>query len=344
MDAWARLRPPSQCRNKCLDRGWETSSRGLFASKTLWLTAASFIASAAVDDRNVIFRFCRLRRSVSMHRRIFRYELFGLAFLLLSHFPVAGGEVVTPLQTQSTSPAGTLVATDWTMGSTPGITDPLDFDQFNSKLGTLVSIDLTLTTTIRNDYILNFVPTPTETTLYVATSETSNPSVLSDPAQRALLTDGPTVTLYGPNGTTPIFGAPGTRQPVDFVSLTEQSGTWSSLLPATSPNFIEPTITTQSFSLGLTAANAPSLFSDFIGTGLVGLPVSAEAFSSFFSSSGNGGGAVLTKGNAVVTVQYSYIEGQVLIPEPSSAILFGLAVGIGIGARAWRRRPARVRK
>jgi hypothetical protein len=72
--------------------------------------------------------------------------------------------------------------------------------------------------------------------------------------------------------------------------------------------------------------------------------VSAEAFSSFFSSSGNGGGAVLTKGNAVVTVQYSYIEGQVIIPEPSSAILLGLAVGIGIGARAWRRRPARVRK
>jgi hypothetical protein len=275
-----------------------------------------------------------------MHRRIFRYELFGLAFLLLSHFPVAGGEVVTPLQTQSTSPAGTMVATDWNIGTTPGITDPLVFDQFNSKLGTLVSIDLTLSTTIRNDYVLNFVPTPVETTIYVATSETSNPSVLADPSQRALLTDGPTVTLFGPNGTTPIFGAPGTRQPVDFVSKTEVSGTWSSLLPDTSPNFIEPTITTQSFSLGLTATNAPSLFSEFIGTGQVGLPVTATAFSSFFSSSGNGGGAVLTKANAVVTVQYSYIEGQVIIPEPSSAILLGLAASIGIVAKAWRRRPA----
>jgi hypothetical protein len=262
-----------------------------------------------------------------MRRRILRYELFGLAFLLLSHYPVAGGEILTPLQTQSTSPAGTLVATDWASG-TSGITNPLVFDQFNPKLGTLISINLTLTTNIRNDYELIFVPTPIQTTIYVATSQTTDPSILSNPAERALLTDGPTITVFGPNGTTQIFGAPATRQPVDFVEMSEKSGTWSSLLPDTSPNFIEPTITKQSFSLGLTAANAPSLFSDFIGTGSVDLPVTATAFSSFFSSSGNGGGAVLTKANAVVTVQYSYLEAQVIIPEPSSAILLALGIGI----------------
>ena len=210
-----------------------------------------------------------------MRRRIFRCELFGLAFLLLSHYPVAAGEILTPLQTRSTSPAGVLVATDWGRG-TSGITDPLDFSQFNPNLGTLVSINLTLTTTIRNDYELIFVPTPIETTIYVATSQTTDPTILSDPAKRALLTDGPTISVLGPDGTTQIFGAPATRQPVDFVELTEKSGTWSSLLPDTSPNFIEPTITTQSFSLGLTAANAPSLFSEFMGTGQVDLPVTPQ--------------------------------------------------------------------
>ena len=278
-----------------------------------------------------------------MRRRIIGFRLFGLALLLVAHRTAWGGQVVTPLQTQSTSPAGTLVATDWGLG-TNGITNPLVFDQFNPKLGTLTGIDVTLQTTIRNDYELIFVKTPIPTTIYVATSQTSDPSVLSNAAERATLTDGPTITLFGPDGKTQIFGAPATRQPVDFVQLTETSGTWSSLLPSSNPNFIEPTMTQQSFSLDLTAANAPSLFSEFIGTGNVDLPVSATAFSSFFSSSGNGGGAVLTKANAIVTVQYTYDEEQSITPpptpEPSSFILLGLGVGVCVVANKWRRRAA----
>jgi hypothetical protein len=262
-------------------------------------------------------------------------ELFYLAFSLLSHHAIAGGLILSPLQTRSTSPAGVLVATDWGAGTT-AITDPLAFDQFNRNLGSLTSIDITLTTTIRNDYELIFVKTQIPTTIYVATSQTKDPSVLADPTKRALLTDGPTVTLFGPNGTTQIFGAPATRQPVDLVQMTESSGTWSSLLPITNPNFIPPTMTTQSFSLTLTAADAPSLFPDFIGTGNVDLPVSATAFSSFYSSSGNGGGAVLTKANAVVTIQYAYSS----IPEPSSIILLGLGLGISLLASSRLRRRA----
>jgi hypothetical protein len=186
--------------------------------------------------------------------------------------------------------------------------------------------------------MLVFVQTPILTTIDVATSQTTDPSVLSDPAKRALLTDGPTVTLFGPDGSTPIFGAPATRQPVDLVQLTEVKGVWSSLLPINSPNFIEPTITQQSFSLALTAANAPSLFSEFIGTSQVDLPVTSSAFSSFYSSSGNGGGAVLTKANAIVTAQYSYLA--VAVPEPSSAILLGLGIGISLVASNWRHREA----
>jgi hypothetical protein len=270
-----------------------------------------------------------------MRQRMIGFELFCVAFCLISPHAMAGGLILTPLQTQSTSPPGVLVATDWGAG-TAGITDPLTFDQFNPKLGSLASIDITLTTTIRNDYELIFANTSIETTIFVATSQTSDPSVLANPVERAQLTDGPTVTLFGPNSTTQIFGAPATRQPVDFVQMTEPSGKFSSLFPITNPNYIPPTITTQSFSRTLTAADASSLFEDFIGTGKVELPVTASAFSSFYSSSGNGGGAVLTTGNAVVTIQFAFSPP---VPEPSSIILLGL--GIGLGALTLSRRHRR---
>jgi hypothetical protein len=272
-----------------------------------------------------------------MRPQAYAFQLFCIASLLLYQHPAAGGEILTPLQTQSTSPSGVLVATDWTTGTT-GISNPLSFDQFDSKLGKLSAIDVTLTTTIRNDYVLTFVNTPTPTTIYVATSQTTNPSVLANPTERAALTDGPAVTLFGPNATTQIFGAPATRQPVDLVEMTESSGTWSSLLPITNPHYIAPTMTEQTFSLTLTAANAPALFSEFIGMGHVDLPVAATAFSSFYSTSGNGGGAVLTTANAMVTVQYEYMSS---IPEPSSAILLGLGLGISFVANGLRRRAAR---
>ncbi len=239
---------------------------------------------------------------------------------------VRAGELFTPVQTQSTSPAGTLVTTNWGPG-TSQVKSPLSFEQFNPKLGTLEEIDITLTTTIRNDYKLIFVPTPKITTIDVATSATSDPSILNDPVKRAQLTDGPTITLFAPGGRSQIFGPPATRQPVDFVQLTETSGTWSSLLPINDPHFIPPTMTEQSFSRTLNDSNASSVFSDFIGSGSVSLPITATAFSSFFTSSGNGGGAVLTKANAAVSIQYGYAPNA--IPEPSSVIL--LTIGLGLG-------------
>jgi hypothetical protein len=256
-----------------------------------------------------------------MRRQIIAFDVMCLAVLLLSQHSAAGG-VVTSIQTQSTSPPGILVQTNWGPG-TQGITDPLTFNQFNPKLGTLNSVEITLTTTTRIDYVLTFVPTPIPTTIYVATSKTSDPSVLDDPAKRAMLTDGPTITLFGSDGVSQIFGAPGTRLPVDFVKLTESSGTWSSMLPITDPNFIPPTMTEQTHSSSLTASNAGSVFTEFIGTGTIDLPVTATANSSMYCR-GNGGGGVLSAANAIVTVQYNFSA----IPEPSSVIL--LATGIGI--------------
>ena len=288
------------------------------------------------NGRNVFFGLCGLGRSVPMRRRTIGFAIYCLAFLCLCPQAVAGGGLVlTPVQTQSTSPPGVLTATNWGPGTT-GVTNPLIFNQFNPTLGVLTSIDITLTTNIRNDYELIFTKTPIITTIDVATSQTTDPSVLANPAERALLTDGPTVTLFGPNGVTQLFGAPGTRQPVDFVQMTESSGAYSSLLPITNPNFIPPTITQQTFSRTLTVGDSPSLFSEFIGTGTVDLPVSATAFSSYFSSSGNGGGAVMTTANAIVTIQFGFAS----VPEPSSVFLLGLGIGISFLASRLRRRAA----
>lgn len=152
-----------------------------------------------------------------MRRRTVGIELACLAFLLLSLRPAVAGEVevVTQPQMQETSKAGVLVPTNWGVG-TSGITSPFIFEQFDPKLGTLSFIELTLKTAVLNDYELVFVPTPIITTLYVATSQTSDPSILADPTKRAALTDGPTITVFGPNGTTQIFG---TRRPDNRSTL-----------------------------------------------------------------------------------------------------------------------------
>ena len=261
------------------------------------------------------------------------FKLCCLLVFWLSQHSANAGQILTPLQTQSIAPSGDLIATNWGPGTT-GITDPLSFQQFNPRLGTLEAVDVTMTTTIRNDFMLTFVDTPTPTTLYVATTETRDPSILADPAKLAQLTDGPTVILYGPNGNTQIFGPPFTRQPVDLVTLTQSTGgTWSSLLPITDPHFIPPSMTTQTYSTTLSAANEGSLLPDFIGTGNVDLPLTATAFSSYYSSSGNGGGAVLTKANASVTIQYV----DSIVPEPTSAILAILGIGTSLLACRLRR-------
>jgi hypothetical protein len=70
-----------------------------------------------------------------MRRRVIAFDLTCLAVLLLSQHSAAGGQV-TSIQTQSTSPPGILVQTNWGPG-TQGITDPLTFNQFNPNLGTL---------------------------------------------------------------------------------------------------------------------------------------------------------------------------------------------------------------
>jgi len=274
-----------------------------------------------------------------MSRRTIAFALSFLAVLTLSQHAAVGGQVTSPLQTRSIA----VTQTDWGVG-TSGITDPLNFNQFDPSLGTLNAVYLTLKTTIHNDYTLVFT-THTPTTLYIATTATTDPSILADPVKVQQLTDGPTVTLKGPDGITPIFGAPGTMLPVDVVSQIDSvpqnqaSVTWSSNLPVTDPHFIPSSNAALSFSRTLDASDGASLMAQFIGGGTVDMSVTAIAHSSFFSDSGNGGGVVLTSADAIVTVQYSYTA--TAIPEPSGLLLLGLGAGLSLTALNRRRHAAR---
>jgi hypothetical protein len=273
-----------------------------------------------------------------MYRRAIASALSLLAALALSHRDAAGGPVTTALETRSIP----MTTTNWGAG-TSGITDPLNFTGFDTSLGTLTGVEITLSLTVRNDYIMVFPSTLTPTTLYLATTQTSDPSILANRSLVQQLTDGPSETLMAPDRVAAIFSGAGTRLPVDVVSLTEPAGTWSSFLPVTSPNYIAPSIATISLSITINNSNLASLLSEFIGSGTFGLPITANANSSFYSSSGNGSGTVLTSASATVTVQYEYnpaLPQSTSTPEPSGLILLGLGAGIGLFAAARVRRAA----
>jgi hypothetical protein len=252
-----------------------------------------------------------------MPRRIDAFAFSFLAALWLGHFPAVGGQLTTTPQTESIP----LTETDWGSG-TSGITNPMVFSQFNPKLGTLDSISITFNTRVLNDFEMIFFSTPNPTTITVMNAPASNPS------------EGPAITLYAPNGTTPLLVS---RTPADQVArTTATAGTYSSQLPVTSPYYIPPSDVSNSLSDSLDRSNAAALLSEFTGTGTVGLPITAIAYSDFTSNSGNGTGRVTTEASATVTIQYVYTAA--VTPEPSSVILLGLGAGITVFVAGRRRR------
>src|SRR5262249_16753862 len=154
---------------------------------------------------------------------------------------------------------------------THGITDPLTFTQFNPSLGTLTGVSIEFISNIHEDFVLQEVPTPITTLLIVASTEqTIDPNTLLNPTS---LTDGPVVTLKGPDGITPLFDPHLSTMPVAERHVQKPSGTFSSMLPPGDPNYVSPENAAFDLKETFTMANGASVLSQFTGTGTVALDV-----------------------------------------------------------------------
>ncbi len=239
-----------------------------------------------------------------------------------------GAALAAPITTTSTEEQVStqtsslpLTTTDFTSGANK--VTALGFQQFDTLDGTrtLDSVALTFHAAIQNQFQMQFVNPATITTSVA----TNNPN-----------TPGPTITVYQPDGTNPLLTVSAPNDPTSLTRSVTYNGTgpatFGSNLPSTSPNFIAPTMTQASQTATLTN---PADLALFTGSNVLNLPVSAKAFSSFSSSSGNGFGSVMTQGTADVTVTYSWHNnpsGAQTVPnpapEPMTMVLWGVGGGV----------------
>jgi hypothetical protein len=219
---------------------------------------------------------------------------------------------------------------------------PLSFQQFNTDNGTLKldSVVLSVGATIQNNFGMTFT-TPATITGTVSSSSSSTST-------------GPSITVFKPDGTTPLITAVSSKPNSESITYGSAAGqttfpeTFSSTNPKTSPNYVAPLVTTASNSLTLTS---PADLALFTGSGTLKLPVSAQAFSHFVSTSGNGVYSVTTQGsaNATVTYNFSTVPSAPQLPppppgtptpspEPTTVLLWGVAGAVAFGVQRSRRR------
>jgi hypothetical protein len=255
-----------------------------------------------------------------------RLRLGAAALLALALAPAARAGLITqtsslPLTTTDFSPSNSVTG------------NPLVFQQFDTEGGarTLDGVTLTVHAMIQNQYGMQFTTPATITD----SAFTGNPA-----------TTGPAITAYQPDGKTPLLtvqasDTSGLSRSVTYGGKPGQTlpQSFSSSLPSTSPFYIAPTVSQQTQTLTVSDPKSLALFT---GTGKMSLPVSAAAFSSFVSSSGNGFGSVSTSGTADVTVNYKWhdtIPAPQTVPEPASLVLWGLG-GLTLALCSRARRAA----
>lgn len=232
-----------------------------------------------------------------------------------------------------------LTPTDF--GPTSSKVSPLVFQQFDTLNGNrlLDSVVLSFHAMIKNEYGIEFT-TPATITVSVGTGKADTP--------------GPTITIFQPDGAHPLLTVKAPNDP-SFLSrsvtygdnpgetLGLQNGQvyrrdFSSALPPSSPYYLAPSSVQAANSLNMTAAADLALFT---GQGSVRLPVSASAFSTFRTSSGNGSGAVTTEATADATLTYNWHDRAPIpevIPEPAAALLWGIGGAVVAAAHFARRR------
>ncbi len=216
---------------------------------------------------------------------------------------------------------------------------PLSFQKFDTEGGSRVldSVTLSFSAQVSNQFGMTFV-NPATITDSVAGPNSSNP--------------GPLVTLFEPDGVTPLITAQEPNNPTILSKSVTYGNTagqtfpqsFSSSLPSTSPFYIAPTVVTASGTQTLNTAAELALFTKgTTGSNSISLPVSATAFSSFKSSSGNGFGSVSTQGTASVTVSYTWHDSTPApetVPEPATVLIWGLGGASLLALRRLRRKAA----
>jgi hypothetical protein len=258
-----------------------------------------------------------------MRVRASGFGLFCLAILFLgesSTFAAVNEIVTTPLQTRTIQPT----TPNWGP-TTPSLQgqNPMVFDKFDPSLGQLQSVNVSVTFTVTNLVSMNFV-TPATITLRTGTNGQGTSIGLDEPDGRALLRDSAPIFTYtrassGPatfsNDTTKV--AVGSRF---FLTPDGESGNLASAFVGNKQ----------------VTVSDPSQLALFTGTGTFGLPVTANARNQITTTSGNGGGSIITFVGMQVSLSYNYV-----VPEPSSAALLGLGGGgILLAGRLRRRRLA----
>lgn len=210
---------------------------------------------------------------------------------------------------------------------------PLVFQKFDTQNNTLQLDEVVLTfhAQVQNNFGMTFT-TPATITVSVGTG---NPSV-----------PGPVITLFEPNGTTQLLTAAASNNDAALSrtvtwgynpgeTLSQSFGTDQAV---GSKFYLAPLITQASNSLTLTN---PADLALFTGQGVLKLPVAAQAFSVFTSSSGNGSGWITTYGSADATVTYKYHNRTPVpevVPEPTALILWGIGgVSVLVAHRVRRR-------
>ena len=210
--------------------------------------------------------------------------------------------------------------TNWS-SSTPSLqgTNPMVFNKFDTSLGTLQSVNLTMSYSITQSTSITF---STASTLQVTSGfEKTGSSTLQ----------GTTIDLSLPNsgGTTTLVQA---QAPVlTYTKTFDPNGTaqtFSTDLPPTSPYYLKPDNQDSNKITGTVSKTItdPTLLALFAGAGTIELPASATSASMVTNTNGNYGSRVLTY--AGITIEISYTYAPVVVPEPSSVILMGLGGGL----------------
>jgi hypothetical protein len=239
--------------------------------------------------------------------RTFLPAATGLAALLLATLVTVAPSRAASMTTSETLSVP-MTQTNW------GIASPvsLAFKMFNPELGTLNSVQLSLTDSMSHDISLTF---PSASTL--SESTVGSQVVLNDPTGNLLL-----------QGSLP--------------SISQSRTITTGGFPQT---VTIPTITQSNTSAPLTLSTPAELamFTATTANQTIKLPLVAQSNSEFSSSTGNGSGQIKTVAGASVTVSYNYTPPTLVnpngqsIPEPSTLAIVGLGSAVLL---AYRRRVA----